>query len=279
MTQIALHGLDVVTALKRYQCIAVTQIVEAFLIQSQFPYNVFEMLIYGHMTQISAPLVRENEIPRIVPSRSRLLLKLLLAGFLRFQEFHDRRRDHDISAHAVLGGHQRVDPADLLRLLQLLLHMDRAGIEVHAVPCEPQHLALPHTGEECDQVQEFKLMPSDRIQKPHDLFLFQRFDFLFRDLRKFTELRRIEAEHSQLDRLLQRPVQHTMDVFDGLCRKALFHQQGVIKLLDAQGFQLIQRDPAQRRFDVPLADSGVGVHRVRLDGMRDVGFQPDVQPV
>ena len=100
-----------------------------------------------------------------------------LLAFLLSQQSPDGWCGQDRAVTAVLCRGQAVSTAHLFRFLKLLVDVDRIVLKINTVPCQPQHFALPQSGEQGDLIHQPILRPLDRLQKSCDLRLLRRLDF------------------------------------------------------------------------------------------------------
>lgn len=167
--------------------------------------------------------------------------------------------------------------------LQLLVDGDGAYGEVNAVPGEAKDLSFAHPGEQGDKVDSLEGVVLCGLEKANRVVPVQRLDFLLLDAGKATAIHGIGTNVPELDRLLERPVEHQMDVSQGLGRKPLAalvngFDEVVVELLDSEGGKLLQLDSSKGGLDV-LPDVVAVVHggtRLHID---QVGVLPDVQPL
>ena len=89
-----------------------------------FPDCLFEVLINCDMAQMAAKLVRENEIPRIVPSSTGALFLMLLYPLLFFQNRHHRWCYHNESGSGSFGRSKAILSAHFLCLGELLIDVN-----------------------------------------------------------------------------------------------------------------------------------------------------------
>lgn len=143
VAEVCLYGFDVVAAFNGDYGVAVPQIVKAQPVQPDLTDNILEVVVDSEVAQVRAELVDEHQVPPIVPRHIRDLLTMLLQPLFLLQKPHDGIRNSHNTASAVLGRHEGILAADLVRLLKLLVDVERVALEVHAVPGEAEDLALP----------------------------------------------------------------------------------------------------------------------------------------
>ena len=137
----------------------------------------------------------------------------------------------------------------------LLADRDRTGLKVYVIPREAEHLALTHTGEKRDRQQRFKAAALDGLQKCRNLCVVQRRKLLALHARQLAGIGGIEAQIADLYGLPQRLVEHTVNVLDGLGRKARLARparlaEGVIELLYLVRIKRFRPHSAERGLDV-----------------------------
>ena len=200
------------------------------------------------------------------------------------QEGHNRRCGRDGAALAVL---RAAEPETVARLALveegLLADRDRTGLKVYVIPREAEHLALTHTGEKRDRQQRFKAAALDGLQKCRNLCVVQRRKLLALHARQLAGIGGIEAQIADLYGLPQRLVEHTVNVLDGLGRKARLARparlaEGVIELLYLVRIKRFRPHSAERGLDVQPDIIGVDRARARLDAA-EVGLFPYIEPL
>ena len=121
VAEVCLYGFDVVPAFNGDHGIAVPQIVKAQPVRPDLTDDILEMVVDGEVAQVRAELVGEHQVPPVVPRHIRDLLPMLLQPLFLFQKPHDGIRNGHNTASAVLGRHQGILTANLVRLLKLLV--------------------------------------------------------------------------------------------------------------------------------------------------------------
>lgn len=131
VSQINLHGLDVIACLQGCHRKAVAKIMKSGIRDSNSLSNRFEVLDYGSSDEVLSQGIGEYQIVGIVPGFPCLHAgKPLIAPFL-LKRFHDDGRRCNGSALSAFGGTEEVFS---VLALKLLLHMDDAIFEIHILP-------------------------------------------------------------------------------------------------------------------------------------------------
>ena len=105
--------------------------------------------------------------------------------------------------------------------LHLLFHRDDTCMKVDAVPRQAQHLALTHTGEQCQDKQRFKAVPLYSGQKCSDLRIVKGLDLLALYPRQNAGIGRVISQIADQHRLLKRLVENTVNILYRFRGKAL----------------------------------------------------------
>ena len=109
VTEVGLHGFDVITGRQGTDCEAVSEIMESGIIGNACPLgDLFEMLYHSTANQILAQVIREDKIERVVPDvdcpdSGRLLLLVFVP-----EGIHHQRSKEDHAALTVLACFQKV---------------------------------------------------------------------------------------------------------------------------------------------------------------------------
>ena len=124
-------------------------------------------------------------------------------------------------------------------VLKLFVNQNRPPLQVYAIPGQAAGLPTPHTGEKYGQIDCLEAVAMDRFDECCHSVIVQRFDLrLFRP-RELTGVGGIDTDISDLDRLLERFVENTVDIFYGFRGEAwlavLIGPKAVIELLDGVG--------------------------------------------
>ena len=163
----------------------------------------------------------------------------------------------------------------------------RFALYVQVRPLEGQQFPSPQAGGQL-QIEGREKASALRFRKVHpDFLLRQNFHFPFLKLWQFAALSGIGEEQPLRHRLLQAVVQQRVDAPHHSGAEAFIPEFGkifaldsagfleiVVKSLDLNGSQLVQRDAANSRYDVVLDVVGV----VRLCVGPDAGFGVDLVP-
>ena len=150
----------------------VAQVVHPVVLQARCDQDVLEFLPDGGLGIVTAVLVGKNQIGKLprIPQIAHQKPLLRLGDFVLFQHLHDGRSRSNDSGLAVFQGAEAVLLPLLPGLHQLLLHVDDAVLEIHAVPGEADQLADPHPGEGGRQEQRLEGVAFQRFEQ---LFLFR----------------------------------------------------------------------------------------------------------
>ena len=151
-------------------------------------------------------------------------------------------------------------------------------LEVHAVPGETEDFALPQPGKKRHQKQMLVGVALNGLEKNRNVLLLHGLDLLPARSRKITHIRRVAADHAQLHRLGQSPVQNPVDILDRLGGQSPFQKQAIVHALDLRRSQLSQTNAPQTWDQKAPAYTLIGVSRVGLDRHGNIGFEPDLQP-
>ena len=83
----------------------------------------------------------------------------------------------------------------------LLVDQKRAALEVHAVPRQTEHLALPHTGEDRHEEDALVGVSLDGVKERDHVAVLHRVYLCFLHAREDDGVQRVCSEIPQLDRL------------------------------------------------------------------------------
>ena len=200
VTQIFLHRFDVVPGFQAVDREGVAQIVEFHVLQADLFHDRLVVTVHRLIRHETPELVGEHQIVRVLESRTQRSRLLFLPCFLFPEHVHDvlRHRQHP---HALVF--QGAEMVFLLALgtVVLLVDQKRAALEVHAVPCQPEHLALPHPGEDRHEEDSLVGMSLDGVEERNHIAVLHRMNLCFLHAREDDGVERVCFEIPQLDRL------------------------------------------------------------------------------
>lgn len=174
--------------------------------------DLLEVFVYGAPTERSAEFVGKYQFFVVVPSSTGAQAHFVLRFSLCLQYPHNGRSRRDGARLPVFERSEVISEVALrLSLLQLAVQKNRAAPKVYAVPSQPQNFALPHTGEQVDQIERRKAMPLDRAQKCADLLVLQRTDWLSFTAWTDTGIGGVAADQADVDCLFERAVKYTVN--------------------------------------------------------------------
>lgn len=170
VAQISLHCFDVISGADRGNGVGVTQVVETGIGTTNGRNNALVLTIDGRLCQVRPELVGKDQTLRILPVTAQQKFLLHLPSALLLQPGKDSLCRGDGAASAILRRNKLIALAPLVLMqLHLLFHRDDTCMKVDAVPRQAQYLALPHTGEQCQDEQRFKAVSLYSGQKCGDL--------------------------------------------------------------------------------------------------------------
>ena len=140
-----------------------------------------------------------------------------LLGFVLFQKCHNSSRNSNRSAPTAFRGNKSEDSRLSGDILKLLIYQNRALFQIYAVPGQSTRLPSPKTGKQHGQIDRLKLMSLNRFDKCRHCLAVQGFDFFTFNPWQLTRIRRIEAQVTDLHRLLQRFMKYTVNILHSLC--------------------------------------------------------------
>lgn len=159
-----------------------------------------------------------------------------LLHLLRLQQFHHIRRGCEGTTLVVFRWGEVIGPTLSLASTELLINEDRTLFKINAVPHQTEQFALAQAGEEIDGERNFIFAAFQEIQKLSGLLVGQRMDLLFDNFGQNTRGRRIVADVVEKNGLLERFVQHTVNIIDGFSTQGelsvVFLRERVIKALN-----------------------------------------------
>ena len=164
VAQVALHGFDVIPGPESCHGVAVAEIVEPRVRQTDRSREAFVVVIDRVGGKMLPSLIAEDKAG-ILPDRPRpeavpeLLCPMLL------QQFDHGGGGGDRAALVVLGGDQAELPRLAGDVLELLVDRDRAALQVYAVPGEATDLSAPHAGKEHGQIYRLEAVALDGPNK------------------------------------------------------------------------------------------------------------------
>ena len=148
--QVISNGLNAVPALNGVDGVAVAQVVETALFHADGGDNFLVVLVDRWMIDRPAQLVGEYKVLRVFPRRaSRNPISLLMLTLL-FQHLQYALCCRDLPGLAVLRSLDHPVAALFYIALTLAAHVDNALVPVNVLPLQPDHLRLPHPGEQGD---------------------------------------------------------------------------------------------------------------------------------
>ena len=252
-----------------------TQIVESCIIGEVGPLgDLLEMLHHRAADEVFSGGIGEHQVELVVPDTTGEGLFPMLSLLLITEGIHNDGGREDGAVFAALGRFQEVVA---VRTLELLLDRDDAGLEVHAVPAQPQQLALPHSCEHGYDKEVAVIVLLGLLQELCDFVRLQGLDLRLDHFRQLAGIGGIGSDVIVGDGLLEGAVEDAVDVLDGL-GGASRSGQGIVKLLDGVGVQGFQLGCSQGRLQVLLRLLGVILLGQRLQVVQILG-NPDVQPL
>ena len=195
VAQVPLHRLDVVSGADRGNCVGVTQVVETGIGTTDGRNNALVLTIDGRLCQVCPELVGKDQALRILPVTAQQKFLLHLPSALLLQPSQHSLCRSDGAASTILWRNKLIALAPLVLMqLHLLFHRDDTCMKVDAVPRQAQYLALPHTGEQCQDKQRFKAVSLYSGQKCGDLCVIKRLDLLTLYPRQDTGISRVVSQ-------------------------------------------------------------------------------------
>lgn len=218
VAQVALHRLNIVAHGDCRHRVGVAQIMEAEVRQTDLGGDFLELVIDGVGGQVLAPLIAEDEVV-VLPRRTHLEPLDILLDLMAVKQLHDRGSDTDGPTPAVLGADQLKGRRMTDHLLELLVDIERAVLEVHTVPCQSTDLTAPQSCEQCHHIDILIDVALNGAEERFHLILIQRHDLALFHAGQLAHLGGIAADVADLNGLLQRLVQNAVDAADGLGRE------------------------------------------------------------
>lgn len=214
MTEIALHGFDVITGADAVHGVSMAKVVYPCVGKADAFHDTLEAVGDRTVGDIASKLIGEHQAA-VLPRRTCHQTMFGLLHFLCLQQLHHIRRGCDGAALVVFRWGEVIGPALSLTSAKLLIDENRTLFKIHAIPHQSEQLTFAQAGEEIDGERNFILAAFQEIQKLSGLLVGQRMDLFFDDFGQNTRGRRIVADVVEKDGLLERFVQHTVDVLDG----------------------------------------------------------------
>ena len=218
MTEIALHGFDVITGADAVDCVSVAKVMYPCVGKANAFHDTLEAIEDRAIGNIAPELIGEHQAA-VLPRRTCHQTLFGLLHFLCLQQLHHIRRGCDGTALVVFRRGEIVCSAFPLTSAKLLVDEERTFFKINAVPHQTEQLALTQAGEEIDGERNFVFAAFQEIQKLSGLLIGQRMDLFFDDFGQNTRGRRIVADVVEKNGLLERFVQHTVNILDGFCRE------------------------------------------------------------
>ena len=147
VTQVFLHGFDIVPCQQRSHGEAVAHIMKSRIPDTDSACNGFEMLYNRSANEVLSAGICKDKIEGIVPDLPCLLPGVLLFFLLCFQRIHDQLCRKDSPGFVAFGRTEEILPVFVLKLL---LHGNHTAFKVDAIPGQTQQLPLAHSGKQCD---------------------------------------------------------------------------------------------------------------------------------
>lgn len=187
MAEIALDRFDIVPGMNGGHGIRMPQVVKARVRPPDGCNHFFEGTINGGFRQVQPAFIGKHKVtlhPCRTGSQPVLQLRQLSTPQLR----HDKRPGGNGPHLAALCADERISvhPCFLMQL-HLLINSQRSAFKVHAVPCQPQHLALAQTGKQGDDKKVFEAVPPNGFEKIGNLGLVKGLDGRFFGAGKSTQ--------------------------------------------------------------------------------------------
>ena len=167
MAQVLLEGLHVHAAFDAGHGVGVPEIVDPGIGSPDLLDQPLEAVVHGAVREIPAEGTGEHQ-PCLLPLVSEQVSVVVLALALKLKELDHRGGHGNHPLLVVLGGNELVRAAAPVLPLELLLHQNGVVLEVHAVPGQPQQLALPHPREHGDLIQILVGVAGQQLQKSLD---------------------------------------------------------------------------------------------------------------
>jgi len=192
----------------------VTQIVEARGRCADVSDDTLEAVVHSSIRQIAAGLVGEYEAV-LFPCIAGLHSHTVLLQLLKSEQLNHRGGQRQTAALVILWRREVIGPALSLASAELLIDENRTLFKIHAIPHQSEQLTFAQAGEEIDGERNFILAAFQEIQKLSGLLVGQRMNLFFDDFGQNTRSRRIVADVVEKNGLLERFVQHTVNILDG----------------------------------------------------------------
>ena len=281
MAQVALHCLDIVPGADGGHGVGVPQIMEADFRAADRGHNGLERPLNGVNVQVPPCLGGEHK-PAVLPHGAQLQSLFRLHRPLVLQELHHPGGGSDGSALVVFERHKHIGATLLLLPLELLVDQDGAPLEVHAVPAQPQGLPLAQTCKQGEGEQGLQRVALDDGKERFHLRLVQGLDFRLFHAGQYASVGGVGVDITDGNGLLERPVEHAVDIPQRLGGEALAAFLGglyelVVNPLDGVGVQSFQLHNAQGGLDVVPDVGGVVRDGIGLHPAQEIGA-PYVHP-
>ena len=141
MTEIFLHGLNVVAALDRGNGEGVTQIVEARGRCADVSDDTLEAVVHSSIRQIAAGLVGEYEAV-LFPCIAGLHSHTVLLQLLKSEQLNHRGGQRQTAALVILWRREVILSALFLLPAKLSFYRESTCLKVNVFPTETEHFAL-----------------------------------------------------------------------------------------------------------------------------------------
>ena len=183
VSEVFLHGLDVITALDRGNGEGVTQIVEACGRCANVSNDTLEAVIHGSIRQIAAGLVGEYEAV-LFPCITGLHPHTVLFQLLKSEQLNNRWSQRQTTALVILWWREIIPSAFSLTSVELLFDENCTLFKINTVPHQAEQFTLAQAGKEVNGERNFILAVFQEIQKLSGLLVGQRMNLFFDDFRQ-----------------------------------------------------------------------------------------------
>ena len=260
-------GIDV--ALQGQSREGVADIVKAYLGAAHFLHNFLEVDVQRLEPHETPILPGEDHVVLVFPAAAGAEphFALLPLGFLQ---------------HVQGGGGGHIHHLPLIRAGgdadKLAVHPQGVLVKIHAVPTEADQLAFPQAGEEIEAHHQIIQVVLRQLHELSHLFLAQRIHFMLDHPGQLAVAAHVPAKQLHLDRLVQHPVQHAVNVVNALGRQALPFQL-IVQALDGQCGQILHFDVTDVGYDMKPEVGVVVIHGRMLHAVRLEIVQPLPAPL
>lgn len=168
VTQVALHGLDIVADLQGGHRVGVAHVVEAKLRRADPFHDLLEVVVDRVRVQVSAQLVGKDQIHGILETFPVFELPGHLLLLDPVEGVHDLLGGLQLPGLPVFRGDQLTGPVPDPGPLELLIDQNGAPGKINHVPGQTHNLPLPHAGEQGHEEQILVFVALDSLQEVGD---------------------------------------------------------------------------------------------------------------